>query len=74
MPEMRKAEAQQILDQLMEGGLIPFELTVGKITNTSDECEIHFYDARIRSVKFSWKQGYPFRKYSGPLSWAVWPG
>ncbi|MEP6637002.1 MAG: hypothetical protein ABJB97_09770 [Acidobacteriota bacterium] len=57
LPEDQKAMAQQVLDDLLEEGLIPFKLTVGSLLNQgSSQYRVHFYDSRLRSVKFSWDE------------------
>src|SRR5688572_28950323 len=40
-------EAQQVLDELWSEKLIPFKLSIGKISKHSGEYIIHFYDSRI---------------------------
>ena len=74
-----EAEAQQVLDELLEEKLIPFALNVGKITKASAEYTIHFYDSRIHSARVPLTRGHSFRdlvrsavlerveKMSGPL-------
>ena len=74
-----EAEVQQVLDELWGEKLIPFALTVGKITKASDEYTILFHDARMHSVRVRLSNGHPFRelvraavlariaKLSGPL-------
>ena len=82
MPEDLKANAQKILDELWNEQLIPFALTVGKITKDADEYTIHFHDSRIRTAGVpltEGTEGLPFEdrvrsavldrvaKMSGPL-------
>jgi hypothetical protein len=45
-----EAQVQLVLNELCEEKLIPFALTVGKITKANDKCTIHFYDSRIRTA------------------------
>lgn len=45
-----EVEAQQVLDELWSEKLIPFALSVGKITEGTGEYTIHFYDSRIRTA------------------------
>jgi hypothetical protein len=59
--EEQKAEAQQVLDELLKEGLLPFKLRVGSMLDQGhSEYRVHFYDSRIRSVKFSWTEGESF--------------
>jgi hypothetical protein len=60
MPEDREVEAQKALDQLWKEHLIPFALSVGKITNDSDECTIHFHDSRISTAQVSLRDSQSF--------------
>ena len=60
MPEDRKVEAQKALDQLWNEQLIPFALSVGKITRESDEYTIHFHDSRISTAQVSLSDGQSF--------------
>jgi hypothetical protein len=74
-----EAEAQQVLDELLTEELIPFGLSVGKITKASGEYTIHFYDSRIHTAPVPLTKGHSFRdlvrsavlarveKMSGPL-------
>jgi len=57
MLEDRKAEAQKVLDQLWNEQLLPFALTVGKITEDSHEYTIHFHDSRIHMARVSLSEG-----------------
>ena len=78
-PLTLEAEAQQVLDELWAEKLIPFALTVGKITKAPDEYTLHFYDSRIRTARVPLTKGHSFRemvrsavlervaKMSGPL-------
>jgi hypothetical protein len=51
MPDITlEAEAQQVLDELWTEKLIPFELSVGKLTKGMGEYTIHFHDSRIRTA------------------------
>jgi hypothetical protein len=51
LPENHKAKAQKVLVALWNEQLIPFELTVGKLTKSGEEYTIHFHDSRIRTAK-----------------------
>lgn len=74
-----EAEAKQVLDELWNKKLIPFSLTVGKITKGIDAYTIHFYDSRIRTARVPLSERALFRetlrsavlarvtKLSGPL-------
>ena len=78
-PLTLEAEAQQVLDELWNEKLIPFSLSVGKITKAASEYTIHFYDSRIRTAPVPLTEGKSFRemvrvavldrvdKMSGPL-------
>lgn len=50
-------EAQQVLDELWSEKLIPFKLSVGKISKLTGEYVIHFYDSRIWTARVSLGQG-----------------
>jgi hypothetical protein len=56
-----EAEAQQVLDELWSEKLLPFKLSVGKITKESGEYTLHFYDSRIRTVPVPLTKGDSFR-------------
>jgi hypothetical protein len=83
MVEDQRAEAQTVLDELWNEELIPFPLTVGKITQDDTEYTIHFHDSRIRTAMISVGEGQSFServraavlarvaKMSGPLP--NWP-
>jgi hypothetical protein len=60
MPEDREVEAQKALDQLWNEHLIPFALSVGKITMDSDGYTIHFHDSRISTAQVSLSDGQSF--------------
>jgi hypothetical protein len=74
-----ETEAQQVLDELWNEKLIPFSLTVGKITKGIGAYTIHFYDSRIRTARVPLTERNLFRetvrstvlarvtKMSGPL-------
>ncbi len=74
-----ETEVQQVLDELWSEKLIPFSLSVGKITKAPAEYTIHFYDSRIRTARVPLTKGHSFRdmvrsavlarvaKMSGPL-------
>jgi hypothetical protein len=42
-----ESEAQEVLNQLWVEKLLPFELSVGKITQHSGHYTIHFHDSRM---------------------------
>lgn len=62
MLEDQETTAQNALDELWNEELIPFALTIGKITQGSDEYTIHFHDSRIRTASVPVIQGVPFSK------------
>ena len=78
-----EAEAQEALDELWKEKLIPFALSVGKITKESGQYTIHFYDSRIRTAPIPLLEQHSFKdmvrlavldrvkKMSGPLE--DWP-
>ena len=80
MLEDLHAEAQQALDELWDEKLIPFKLSVGKLTEGVGEYTIHFYDSRISRAHVPLTEGQSFRemvrsavlarvqKMSGPLT------
>ena len=49
-PLSLEAETQQVLDVLWKEKLIPFELSVGKITKASGHYVIHFHDSRMHTA------------------------
>lgn len=62
MPE-KTAEVQQVLDELLTEKLIPFALTAYPTkVNGPGEYLIPFNDSRIRTCKFSWKEGENFKQ------------
>jgi hypothetical protein len=76
-----RLEAQQTLDDLLNEGLIPFELTARKIeSDYSGQYVIRFHDSRLFSITVAWEEGQSFRdtfraavlsrvkRMSGPLS------
>lgn len=75
-----ESEVQQVLDELRNEGLLPFALTVGKLTKEADEYTIHFHDSRIRTANIPLIEGQSFRdrvraavlervrRMSGPLN------
>lgn len=84
MPRLTiETEAQQVLDELWNEKLIPFALTVGKITKASGEYTIHFYDSRLHTARVPLTESHSFRdmvrsavldrvaQMSGPLK--DWP-
>ena len=80
MPENQQAKAQEAVDRLWNEQLIPFALTIGKITQDLDEYTIHFHDSRLRTVQVCFSEGKLFpelvraavlarvAKMSGPLT------
>ncbi|MDQ1707905.1 MAG: hypothetical protein QOJ88_1116 [Pyrinomonadaceae bacterium] len=83
MKNPKNIEVQQVLDQLFSDELIPFALSVGKITDDSDGYTIHFHDSRISTAKVVTIQGTSFSEtckaavlhrvgqMSGPLSGSI---
>lgn len=61
--EEHKAEAQQVLDDLLKEGLIPFKLSVGSMLDLgASTYKVRFYDSRISSVEFAWSEGESFKE------------
>ena len=60
MPENQKLNVQKVLDELWNEQLIPFVLTVGKITKDDNEYTLHFHDSRIRTAHILVSEGHPF--------------
>jgi ribulose bisphosphate carboxylase small subunit len=56
-----KAEAQQVLDDLLRESLIPFALRVGLMLDQGFQYRVDFYDSRMRFVEFSWAEGQSFK-------------
>ena len=56
-PVTLEKEAQQVLDELWKEKLIPFKLSVGKISKLSGEFVIHFYDSRIWTARVPLNKG-----------------
>jgi hypothetical protein len=52
-----ESEAQQVLNQLWAEKLLPFELSVGKITKHSGHYTIHFHDSRMYTADIHLTQG-----------------
>ena len=71
-PLTLEAEAQQVLDELWSEKLIPFVLTVGKITKAPSEYTIHFYDSPIRTARVLLTKVIHLGKWFDPLSWSAW--
>jgi len=78
-----KAEAQQVLDELLSEKLIPFAMNVVKISKAPGEYPIHFDGRRIRTVRIALTRGRSFRelvrsavlarvtrRMSGSLTWS----
>ena len=81
LDEEQKVQAQQVLDELLKEGLIPFALTAYDInTNGQGKYVVHFNDSRIHECRFSWAEGEHFKdvlrvavmervnRMSGPLA------
>ena len=74
-------EVQQVLNELWNEKLLPFALSVGKITKEPDEYIIHFHDSRISTARVPFIQGLSFKdmvraavlrcvgEMNGPWSW-----
>jgi hypothetical protein len=57
-----KLEAQKIVDALFGEHQIPFKLEAHKVTDEGyEECRIHFYDSRLRSVVINTGSDVPFK-------------
>lgn len=83
--EDMKLRVQETLDDLFSEHRIPFELTAHKVNADGyGEYIVPFYDARLHSVTFSWKDAGSFKevvrdavldrvkRISGPLKgWTV---
>jgi hypothetical protein len=58
-----KLRVQETLDELFSEHLIPFELTAHKVdAESGGEYVVPFYDSRIHSIRFSWKEDGSFRE------------
>jgi len=58
-----QAEIQPVLDALLSEGMLPFPLTeYGLQPNGRGEYLVSFNDSRIRSCRFSWKEGENFKE------------
>lgn len=81
MLQNQKAIAQNALDELWNEQMIPFPLTIGKITQDPDAYTIHFHDSRIHTASVPMNRGVLFSrdlvrsavldrvaKMSGPLA------
>jgi hypothetical protein len=66
VPENQKSDVQKVLDELWNEQLIPFELTVGKITKEDREYTLHFHDSRIRTAHILVTEGHSFRDLVRP--------
>jgi hypothetical protein len=61
--ENQRAELQEVLDELLSQQLTPFKLTAYKIqANGRGEYRVAFNDSRIRTCRFSWKEGENFKE------------
>jgi hypothetical protein len=61
--EPTKIVVQETLDELFSERLIPFELTAQKVSaDGPGEYTVPFYDSRMHSISFSWKNGESFRE------------
>jgi hypothetical protein len=56
-PLTLETEAQEVLDELWGKKLIPFPLTVGKITKASGAYIIHFHDSRMYTARVPLTEG-----------------
>ena len=61
MPENQKLNVQKVLDELWNEQLIPFVLTVGKITKDDNEYTLHFHDSRMHTAHGIITESQPFR-------------
>ena len=53
-----KSRVQETLDELLTEHLIPFALTAYKVDAIGcNEYVVPFYDSRVRSVNFFWRDG-----------------
>jgi hypothetical protein len=60
--EQQKEEAQQVLDGLLDEGLLPFELSAQVIDAIgAEEYIVRFHDSRLRSLDISCRQGQSFK-------------
>ncbi|HSS21765.1 MAG TPA: hypothetical protein VLL54_16955 [Pyrinomonadaceae bacterium] len=60
--EKMKLEAQQVLDELFAGSLIPFKLQAREVKPIGmGEHIIRFHDSRLRSLDVSWTNGESFK-------------
>lgn len=58
-----KLKVQETLDELLGEGLIPFELTAQRVNPDGiGGYIVPFYDSRIHSFRFSWKDGDSFKQ------------
>jgi hypothetical protein len=58
-----RMEVQQVLDDLMKEGLLPFKLTAGEvISEGSGKYTIRFHDSRMRSTTFTMEAGQSFKQ------------
>ena len=60
-PGTIESEVQQVLDELWNENLVPFALSVGKLTKERDGYTIHFHDSRIRTAHIALIEGLPVR-------------
>ncbi len=57
-----KLEAQQVLDELLQAGLIPFKLKAAQlVAEGADHYTIYFFDSRLHSVSVVWAEGQSFK-------------
>ena len=60
--EDMKLKIQETLDELLRDGLIPFELTAQRVKEDGiGGYIVPFYDSRIHSFRFAWKNGDSFK-------------
>jgi hypothetical protein len=60
--EAMKVGAQQTLDELFAGSLIPFPLSARVVDSIGmEEYIVRFHDSRLYSIDVSWQQGQTFK-------------
>jgi hypothetical protein len=55
-------EAQSVLDELMRGGQLPFNLEARRLVSEGSQHTIHFHDSRLRSITVTWEAGQSFKE------------
>jgi hypothetical protein len=62
MPDDRKAQAQQSVDELFSEQLLPFKLSASRVAYIGvEEYIVYFDDRRLPAVDVSWCEGESFR-------------